>query len=220
MRVKGFTLIELLVVVAIIAVLVALLLPALSAAREQAKESVCLSNLRQWSLICMSYRNDYNDNLVSCWGPWGSWSQTLVNLSYFKNQKMNVCPNHRYGKDEYGHTIDATYLPNGYMWGFYDPRYPECLNGNMAVVKTEPVDSIMMTEREFIFAYGGSAFHHGPYDNWDVAWLHRGSGNFLFLDGHASWEEKTGTYSWASHFSPPDLSLWELFKRHWYVKGF
>ena len=56
----GFTLIELLVVISVIALLMAILLPALSRAREQAKGTRCLSNLKQIGLAMHAYASDYN----------------------------------------------------------------------------------------------------------------------------------------------------------------
>jgi prepilin-type N-terminal cleavage/methylation domain-containing protein len=61
MRKQGFTLIELLTVIAVIAVLAALLLPVLMRARESARQSNCLSNLRQIGMAFEQYVSDWDE---------------------------------------------------------------------------------------------------------------------------------------------------------------
>ena len=57
---QAFTLIELLVVIAIIAILAAMLLPALSKAKQKAKQAACISNMRQIGIALVMYVGDFN----------------------------------------------------------------------------------------------------------------------------------------------------------------
>lgn len=60
---SGFTLIELLVVIAIIAILAAILFPVFAQAREQARKTVCISNLKQINLAVQMYVQDYDETI-------------------------------------------------------------------------------------------------------------------------------------------------------------
>jgi len=59
----GFTLIELLVVIAIIAILAAILFPVFAQAKEAAKKTSCLSNIKQIDLASLMYEGDYDDTI-------------------------------------------------------------------------------------------------------------------------------------------------------------
>lgn len=97
-RRRGFTLIELLVVIAIIAILAAILFPVFAQAREAARKTSCLSNLKQMGSGLTLYSQDYDEQLPPAWigypsVPFPGYARWMdVVQPYVKNVGIFTCP--------------------------------------------------------------------------------------------------------------------------------
>lgn len=95
-KLLGFTLIELLVVIAIIAILAAILFPVFARARENARKTSCLSNLKQLGLGIMQYTQDFDENFpngyIAGGSDWINDGWPVFVQPYVKSIEVFRCP--------------------------------------------------------------------------------------------------------------------------------
>ncbi|NLO06332.1 MAG: prepilin-type N-terminal cleavage/methylation domain-containing protein [candidate division WS1 bacterium] len=134
---RGFTLIELLVVIAIIAILAAILFPVFARAREKARQSACLSNVKQISLAILMYSQDYDERLPMRYDS----SSPRVGLMqatqpYIANQNVHDCPSA-------SHNSVVTSYGGHRSYGYHAGVFPTNSGTKMALI-LRPAEIVMM----------------------------------------------------------------------------
>lgn len=190
---RGFTLIELLVVIAIIAILAAILFPVFAKAREKARSTSCLNNLKQYGLAYMQYAQDYDEWLPgfltgNTTGSRYEWHKVI--MPYVKNTQMLYCPSTMFQltPNRYATTTTASPSSGGTdYFGF-----------NMGTIPN-PSEKFLLLDGAGSTAVNGvvsskSCAVYGLYDTADAAWgacrghmwrSHNEMSNVAFCDGHA-----------------------------------
>jgi prepilin-type N-terminal cleavage/methylation domain-containing protein/prepilin-type processing-associated H-X9-DG protein len=226
---KGFTLIELLVVIAIIAILAAILFPVFAQAREAARRTQCLSNVRQSGLAMAQYVQDYDEMTPSIFGG-GNLPYELdfyIQLQpYSKNLQLYFCPDRTefvLGGDDTacvdGYNPEKRCIGYGYNWGilsgtglgltglrFRDPN-------RVKVDPGKPLAALVAPADVFAFADTGDSTRYTICSNYIAQYYtgqsngglrHGGRFNVNFVDGHAkAMQWKAGLFGGSSVFALP-----------------
>jgi len=202
-RAKGFTLIELLVVIAIIAILAAILFPVFARARENARRTSCLSNLKQIGLGWMQYVQDYDEKLPG-YGAGGSTQYPggifEVMQPYLKSVQIFQCPS-----DSTGPRPAGAISPSGYsdyvvnLWLAYNGSHGA---GSLAAIDSPSLvvlfnDYSSQTGRGwFTGTQGKNCVSSGSECDPEIVTLSTGYGlrhldgiNYAFSDGHVKWQK-------------------------------
>ena len=198
-RRAGFTLIELLVVIAIIAILAAILFPVFARARAKARQTACLSNIKQIGLAWAQYCTD-NDGYFPPMYDNANWPNGLTWMNqiqpYMKNTQLLKCPDHPTATLWPAAPIAGVQaMPLSYGWACK----MECcrrslMPGGGAVWAFFPgTDTYWQTSAEnLVLADADALYFRGR----DVATCnfasnrHNGGANCLYMDWHAKWQRQ------------------------------